>query len=162
MKIFLLILMFGTCSLLHSQELNERSFNFWAGTWEAVWIDANGAEVRGTNEIKFIANDKVLQENFYDPSTNFKGTSISVFNPNTKTWHQAWADSNGVYYNFIGGLDDGVLCFKTPILERNGEKIIQRMVFKEIEEKSFTWIWEGSKNGGNSWNELWKINYTRI
>jgi len=35
------------------------------------------------------------------------------------------------------------------------------MIFKDIDKDSFTWIWEGTKNGGESWNKLWKVNYKR-
>ena len=36
-----------------------------------------------------------------------------------------------------------ILVFKTKVVEKDGKKIIQRMVFKNIKEDSFTWIWEG-------------------
>jgi hypothetical protein len=144
-----------------SQKLDEHSFDFWLGDWEAVWTQSDGSKVHGINEIKGIANNTVLQENFFDPSSSFSGTSISVFNPATQVWHQAWADSNGVFFNFEGILIEGDPAFKTKTIEKDGKKIIQRMVFKDIKKDSFTWVWEGTRNGGSSWNELWKIYYTR-
>lgn len=145
----------------NGQELDENSFDFWVGDWEVVWTNPDGSEVKGYNEIIRTLNQKVIQENFRDPSSNFEGTSISVYSPTTKTWHQAWADSNGVYYDFEGDLIDGAPAFKTKTIERSEERIIRRMVFKNIQKDSFTWIWEGTKNGGHTWNELWKINYRR-
>ena len=144
-----------------AQELNENTFDFWVGNWEVGWINPNGSETRGTNQITRTLNKKVIQENFSDPSTNFEGTSISVYSPINKKWHQAWADSDGTYYNFEGDIVNGEPVFKTKMFERNGGKIIRRMVFKDIQQNSFIWIWEGTKNNGISWNELWRINYTR-
>nr|AWJ66241.1 hypothetical protein [uncultured bacterium] len=165
MKLKVALLIFAILSVCKSaigQELDENSFDFWVGHWQVAWANSDGIEVRGTNEIVRILHQKVIQENFIDPSTNFKGTSITVYNPTTKTWHQAWADSAGTYYDFEGELVNGMPSFKTKTIHRNGEQIIQRMVFKNIQKDAFTWIWEGTKNGGESWNELWKISYRRM
>jgi hypothetical protein len=35
------------------------------------------------------------------------------------------------------------------------------MVFYDIKKDSFTWDWEGTQDGGETWNLLWRINYTR-
>ena len=154
------ILILGSIKTI-AQELNENTFNFWVGNWEVGWINPDGTEVNGTNQITRTLHNKVIQEYFRDPSTGFEGTSISVYSPTTKKWHQAWADSDGTYYNFVGDLINGEPVFRTKMIDRNGENIIHRMVFKEIKEDSFIWIWEGTKNNGVSWNELWKINYKR-
>jgi hypothetical protein len=154
------ILIFGSIKSL-GQELDEYTFDFWVGIWEVGWVNPDGSRGLGTNHIVRTLNKKVIQENFKDPNTNYEGTSISVYNPNTKKWHQAWADSDGSFYNFEGDIINGEPVFKTKMVVRNGEQIIQRMVFKEIQEDSFIWIWEGTKNNGESWNEIWKINYKR-
>jgi hypothetical protein len=43
----------------------------------------------------------------------------------------------------------------------NGEKIIQRMVFYNINVNSLTWDWEISRDGGTSWKLQWRINYLK-
>ena len=113
-----------------------------------------------SNEQKTL-DGKVLQEHFNDPSTGFKGTSISVFNPNTKVWHQAWADNQGGYFNFIGETSGDKKIFKTLPVERNGKTIVLRMVFYNITDKAMTWDWESSTDGGTTWNLNWRIEYTR-
>ena len=145
-----------------AQEMNENTFDFWVGNWEVGWINPDGSKVFGTNQIVRTVYNKVLQENFSDPSSKYEGTSISVYSPATKKWYQAWADSDGTYYNFEGDIVDGQPVFKTKLIEQNGERIIRRMVFKEIQKESFIWIWEATSNNGESWNELWRINYKRI
>ena len=81
----------------------------------------------------------------------------------TSGWHRFFSEmpNDGTYYDFEGDIINGEPVFKTRMIERNGEKTIRRMVFKDIQEDSFIWIWEGTKNNGVSWNELWRINYKR-
>jgi hypothetical protein len=35
------------------------------------------------------------------------------------------------------------------------------MGFHDIGEMSLRWDWQGSRNGGDTWTELWTIAYTR-
>jgi hypothetical protein len=142
--------------------INEKTFDFWVGHWELTWIDAKGNSSKGYNNIVKILDDKVLQENFVDKVSKYKGMSLSVFNPKTKVWHQAWTDNFGGYYNFIGDIVDGNPVFKTDITEKDGKKIQQRMVFKNRKKDTFIWIWEGTQDGGKTWYLIWKINYKRI
>lgn len=146
----------------YTQELNESSFNFWIGHWEVTWTNPDGSEGKGKNQIVKILDEKVIQENFTSADNTLKGMSLSVYNPKTQNWHQAWADNNGSYFDFVGELVDGVPIFKTQNKGAKGENVVQRMKFKSIKQDSFTWIWEGTNDGGKTWNELWKINYRRI
>jgi len=153
-----------------SQELqlskldSSNFFDFWEGTWEGTWDEGEGKVGRATNFIEWTTGDKVLQENFeiYEgQSKGFFGTSISVFNPRTKVWRQAWADSQGGYYDFIGDFDGDKRIFKTHPKEINGHVVIQRMVFYNLKSDSFMWNWEGSQDGGKTWKLNWQIKYVK-
>lgn len=140
-------------------------FDFWVGKWDATWDEGNGIIGKGTNEITKKLDDKVIHENFQileGQSKGFKGTSISVFQPKFKRWKQAWADNQGGYYDFTGEFDQNTRIFKTQNTNKSGNKIVARMVFKEIKENSFLWDWESSEDGGKTWKLLWRINYQRI
>ena len=50
---------------------------------------------------------------------------------------------------------------RTPAVERAGETIIQRMVFRDITAHSLEWDWQGSRNNGETWADLWNITYQR-
>src|SRR5688572_8231363 len=136
-------------------------FDFWLGDWNLTWVDAEGQVNRGTNRIVKILDGKVIQENFSDEKGSFKGMSLSVFNPTSKTWHQAWTDNQGGYFDFVGQVEGDRRIFKTQLRERNGEKIIQRMVFYNINANSLIWDWELSRDGGASWQLQWRINYSK-
>ena len=145
-----------------SQDLNEKTFDFWVGNWEVSWKKADGTTTKGRNNIIRILGNKVIQENFEDPSINYKGMSLSIYNPKSKIWNQTWVDSGGSHFNFVGDIIDKNPAFKTKIVEKDGKKTQQRMIFKEIQKDSFIWIWEGTNDGGENWKTFWKINYKRI
>ena len=142
-----------------------RWLDFWVGTWEAAWDEGHGIEPYGTNSITKVLDGKVVLEQFQVEAgkmKGFKGTSISVYTPQHSVWHQAWADNQGGYFNFDGSTHAGKRIFSTKPGEVKGQVRIQRMVFHDIREDSFVWDWEETKDGGNTWNPLWKIYYTRL
>ncbi len=154
--------------VIQAQNLNEldsaRYFDFWAGEWVASWDEGEGVKPLGENTISWNLDDQVLVENFRileGQNSGFKGTSISVFRPQLNQWKQAWADNNGGYFDFTGAFDGEKRMFQTAIFERGEAKIQQRMVFYDIKEKSMTWDWELSTDGGETWNLNWRIFYTR-
>jgi len=160
-KITLFVFLAAQSFHVMAQQLDDKTYDFWIGNWEVSWTAANGKTVQGENNIVRILGDKVIQENFKDPSSNYTGMSLSMYNPKTKTWHQTWMDSGGGHFNFTGGFVEGNPSFQTLQLQKGDQIIQQRMVFKHIKEDSFLWIWEGTKNGGKLWTELWRINYRR-
>ena len=151
-------------SIAQDGQLNEASYDFWLGKWEANWVNADGSTGSGTNHIFKVLDGKVLEENFKittGKQAGFLGMSISVFNPNKKEWHQAWADNQGGYIDLIGEIEDDKKVFKTKPLTNGDKVIMQRMVFYNIKKDKFTWDWEGTQDGGKSWNLQWRINYSR-
>ena len=166
MKNILLVILLFTSFNLFSQDTTstsqEHAFDFWVGNWSLEWTGKKGEIIKGTNIITKTLDAKVIKEIFEDPSTGFKGTSISVYKTKTKTWHQVWADNQGGYYSFTGEIDGDKRIFKTLPQKVNDNVVIQRMVFHNITPNSFTWDWESSKDGGKTWTLNWQINYTKV
>ncbi|MDH5598251.1 MAG: hypothetical protein OEY34_03950 [Cyclobacteriaceae bacterium] len=162
--ILILNLSFFTKGL--SQSENNTLFDFWVGHWECTW-KLGESEGKGINTIVKILDGKVIQEFFKAKEgsiAGFDGTSISVYNPTTKSWHQAWADNQGGYINLIGQVDGDKRIFITPHpkINASGDKMINRMVFHDITHKNFIWDWEYSTDEGKTWTLSWRIFYTRI
>ena len=163
--VFVITLCFTVCSgqklaILDSTEY----FDFWVGEWTASWDEGNGVEQLGTNIITKSLDGKVIVENFRitgGQSKGFKGMSMSVFQPKTNTWKQAWTDNQGGYFDFTGTFDGNKRMFQTAVVERGDKKIQQRMVFYDITEKSMTWDWEISSDGGDTWKLQWRIFYEK-
>lgn len=139
-------------------------FDFWLGTWKVTWDEGNDKIGIGTNEIIKILDGKVIRENFQvtgGGNSGFKGTSISVYQPNFNRWKQAWADNQGGYFDFVGEIDGDKRILKTQPATINGKNVISRMVFKNIKKDSFTWDWQRSYDDGKTWEQLWRIDYKR-
>lgn len=156
---------------LHAQTVPVREdvtahYDFWVGEWNATWQEGDNGTGRGTNRIEKTLDGMVLQEHFRvheGQQAGFKGTSISVYNPNTQQWKQAWADNQGSYFDFTGATDGDKRIFRTAVTElAGGNLFVQRMVFYDITNDAFTWDWESSTDGGTTWTLNWRINYTRI
>ena len=163
-KLFFVFLTLPVLAFGQNNDLDEQSYDFWLGKWHAEWTNADGSKGEGLNHIFKVLDGKVLEENFKitkGGQAGFKGKSLSVFNPNKKSWHQAWADNQGGYFDFYGSIEGDRKMFSTQPREKDGKIIQQRMVFYDISKNKFTWDWEATSDGGETWNLQWRINYTR-
>jgi hypothetical protein len=162
--LFLAFSFISTTLFAQSTGLDMATYDFWLGNWDANWKNADGSTGSGSNHVFKVLDGTVIEENFKisdGAQAGFLGMSISVFDSNRKIWHQAWADNQGGYFDFIGEVVGDKKIFKTKVVERDGNKIIQRMVFYDIKKDSFSWDWEATKDGGVTWNLQWRISYTR-
>jgi len=152
-------------SMFYSMAQDGGEFDFWVGKWDLTWEYPDGSKGKGINNINYTLDGKVIQENFEATDSGayngFKGTSISVFSPGTKSWHQAWADNQGGYFNFTGEISGDRRIFKTKPYPKDGKDIVLRMVFYNIRKSSMTWDWEQSQDGGKTWALQWRIHYKR-
>lgn len=164
--LFFLVITVSAKGQLQVDDLEpEQYYDFWVGEWELSWTDKQGNEGKGINVIEKILDGKVIQEHFEStegPQKGYKGTSISVYNPQRMSWHQAWADNRGGYINLRGSVDGNKRIFQSgPRPGPQGGTIISRMVFYDITDNSFTWDWESSTDEGDTWVLNWRIEYER-
>lgn len=142
----------------------DKYFDFWLGTWDLTWEDADGSIAYGTNHIERILDGNVIMENFEALSgayEGFKGKSYSVYNSDLNKWHQTWVDNDGAYLDFSGDFKEDKRIFKREGINPYGDKILQRMIFYNITDSTFTWDWEVSGDNGISWDLRWRIFYRR-
>lgn len=68
-------------------------------------------------------------------------------------------DNQGGYFALIGGPvgDDFIL----TSYRINSDTPVQRMVFEDITENSFTWRWQRTQDAGLTWTGAWVIHYKR-
>ena len=148
----------------NAQNAPEQRYDFWLGSWDLTWVESNGEIERGKNRITTILDGKVIQEDFEateGSQKGYKGTSISVYNPQTSTWHQTWMDNQQGNIVFEGAFVGSNPTFMTKPQEVNGTTLVSRMVFKNITNNAFTWDWESSQDGGATWKLNWQISYKR-
>lgn len=168
-----ILILFFSCLMqfthLHAQtDLNELSpesyFDFWLGTWNLTWEDADGSTANGINRVERILGGAVIRERFQALTgayEGFEGESYSVYTERTGEWKQTWIDSNGDYLDFTGEFEDNKRIFKREGISPDGRNILQRMVFHNIKDDSFTWDWEISEDNGTTWQLRWQIFYKR-
>jgi len=141
----------------------QKQINFWVGEWTASWPGAKQGEVQqGSNSIQRILDGCIVQESFDGGKDNpLHGHSVSVFDVRSGKWKQTWVDNQGSYLDFTGEFEDGQMILGREVQKKDGTKIMQRMVFKNITPNSFDWSWEASNDGGKTWQVQWPIHYTR-
>lgn len=143
-----------------------RQFDFWLGEWALSWPaeqsgGAEGNRATGRNQIGRLFGDCVIEENFSTDDGTFSGHSVSVYDEDARLWRQTWVDSSGGYLVFTGSFDGNTMTLGTGAVERDDLVVMQRMMFSEIEADSLEWVWQGSRDAGETWNDLWNISYRR-
>jgi len=158
----------GASAEVHHQRRGELAERRGAQLRQREWLRRRGERggeggERGTgrNRITKLFGDCVIEENFTTDDGSFRGHSVSVYDGSAGCWRQTWVDSSGGYLVFTGTFHDGIMELRTGPTERDGEVLVQRMVFTDITPSSVEWAWQGSRNGGSSWNDLWNISYRR-
>lgn len=134
-----------------------QQFDFWVGQWDLTWTDAKGNEQKGTNHIRKVLDSCIVEENF--DGGGFKGRSYSVYNTKTKEWQQTWVDNQGGYLIFTGNMaEKDMVLMGQERQNPKGQKVVNRMVFKDIQKDSLVWHWQTSADDGKTWKDLWVIN----
>jgi len=141
----------------------QRQFDFWVGEWDLTWPGNKADEVQhGTNSIRRVLDGCVVEENFSgERDMHLRGESVSIFDTKAGRWKQTWVDNEGGYLDFVGEFKDGQMTLAREVTRPDGTKGMQRMVFKNIASDEFDWSWEGSKDGGKTWQVVWPIHYKR-
>src|SRR3954454_17888366 len=90
-------------------ELGTDALDFWIGDWTVSWPGGTG-----TNQIRRILNDKVVEELFecHGEDGSLYGRSHSVIDAADGRWKQTWVDSSGGYLDFVGISVDGRISFQ--------------------------------------------------
>ncbi|HTK95707.1 MAG TPA: hypothetical protein VL382_08715 [Terriglobales bacterium] len=167
----LMLSMVVLCALLASGQQppkpctapEARQFDFWVGDWEATWPAGGGAPAgKATNHVVRLMDGCVTQENFDGRSSNgLVGMSVSSYFARGGKWKQTWVDNQGAYMDFVGEFKDGQMVLAREVTNPKGQKVGQRMVWKNIQPDSFDWSYEQSSDEGKTWNVVWPIHYTR-
>jgi hypothetical protein len=143
--------------------VQQKQFDFWVGEWDLTWPGQSVGEVgHGTNSIRRTLDGCVVQENFSgQDSMHLRGISVSTFDGNAGNWKQTWVDNEGGYLDFTGEFKDGQMILQREAVRKDGIKILQRMVWKNITSNEFDWSGEASPDGGKTWQVNWPIHYKR-
>ncbi|MEM6784488.1 MAG: DUF1579 family protein [Bacteroidota bacterium] len=141
------------------------ALDFWVGTWDLAWTNADGSDGQGTNTISKTLGGCVVHEDFQDTTpdgTGFAGQSVSVFDARSGLWKQTWVDNAGGYLLFTGAPDAEPMEVRTaPFANPQGQSQINRMVWTDVSGDALTWRWQSSTDDGATWTDRWVIAYAR-
>lgn len=139
-------------SLAHNQ------FDFWVGEWKVYHATAD--TLLGTNHIKKILNDCVIEEN-WTGATGFAGKSFNTYNPADSTWNQVWVDVGGSTYHFSGRFKDNVMQMHGENMV-NGKPVLFDMAYHFNKEKgTVRQVWKMSNDDGKNWKTIFDGIYRR-
>jgi len=138
--------------------LGPDALDFWLGTWEVSW-EGGG---HGTNTIRRILDDRVIEETFdgQDADSALLGRSLSVLDARDGRWRQTWVDSTGSYIDLVAVEVDGRIAFQRDATI-DGAPVVQRMVWLDVSPDTMRWQWQRSVDGGATWQVAWEIDYRR-
>lgn len=143
-----------------------RQLDFWVGEWDLTWPGGQGGTPEGetgegVNVITKELGDCVIHESF--SGQGFNGQSLSIYDVRANVWKQTWVDDQGGHIAFTGGMTpDGTMYFQTASFEdAQGNDRINRMIWENIARARLTWRWQTSTDEGDTWSDLWVIEYRR-
>ena len=128
-----------------------RQFDFWLGTWTVT--DRDG-KLQGHNTIERILDGCVLYES-WSGAGGSGGHSFNVYSAPRGAWHQTWVDASGTLLLLDGGLVDGKMVLEGDSPARDGSGMIHhRITWTPVSANEVTQHWEITRDGGQSWREL--------
>lgn len=137
-----------------------RALDFWVGEWVAE--DEQGKPI-GTNRItRNEYGDCVITEHFRMGDGSMTGHSVSMYRPGLKQWRQNWVDSQGGYFDLVGGpvtASDHAFYFENKRVAET--QPYQRMIWQDVKPNSFTWRWQKRAKADEAWSDSWVIKYRR-
>lgn len=123
---------------------NHRAFDFWVGEWE---VRNTGDSLVGTNTIRKLETNCVLQENWKSATTNSTGTSTNFYNSTTGQWEQLWVDNSGFHLKLKGNRKDNQMILSSDeYIGSDGKGTIHRITWTANEDGTVRQLWETLTN----------------
>jgi hypothetical protein len=142
----------------------HRQFDFWVGSWEVYYYEGGQkGGLAGTNDIKLLFNDCVLQENWVHGG-ELVGSSYNIYSPLDKKWHQTWVDNRGTLLVLAGEFKDGKMILEGQHPGRNpGVTVTERITWSLVDDdpNQVRQFWEFSRDGGTTWEVAFDGLYIR-
>jgi hypothetical protein len=127
-------------------------------------------EDEGTSSVSTIIGGYALMETFSGSlgGSPVEGVSIRTYNSDLGKWEQRWIDNTTPgFFEFTGAWDGEQFVaednknFVPEDQGGRGELNGRRETFYEISDDHFLWKYEGTRDGGETWREVWTLEYTR-
>lgn len=128
----------------------HRQFDFWVGDWLVRTPDG---EVAGENRIDKTLNGCVLLEN-WQGAKGSTGKSFNMYFERDGRWHQTWVDGRGGRLDLAGEFGEGRMVLSGEMPARDGGAVLHEIAWTPLENGTVKQHWRASRDGGESWNDL--------
>jgi len=137
----------------------HRQFDFWLGEWECF---TQAGALAGTNRIELSCGGKVLEEHWKGTGGSV-GTSLNIYDAQTRRWHQTWVDAGGTLLLLDGELqEDGAMLLEGTRPTPGGGEVLHRIVWMPEEDGEVVrQTWTSSGDEGKTWRTLADLDYRR-
>lgn len=137
-----------------------RQFDFWVGEWDVYPTGRTNQVAR--SRIERLYNDCVIRENWM-PLQGAPGGSLNQYDGASRLWRQTWADGNGSWVEFTGGVSDGamVLTGQWRGAGGPGRDQLTRLIYTRNADGSVRQLGEVSTDDGKSWGPSFDFTYRR-
>jgi hypothetical protein len=95
--------------------------------------------------------------------TIIKGLGLRAFNPQTSQWEHRWTDTSapGGFLVWRGRFEDGAIDLHGEWDDDTGRRVLSRLTWSRITERSAHWESHRSMDGGETWTKHWVIDFRR-
>lgn len=139
-----------------------KDFDFWIGKWDVkMSVAPNWEEKTGHDEVSYLLNGRLIEEVFtkgFGDKSNFQRGYLTYV-VRDKKWKHTIYDEKWGEYTFEGNKVGDKMVLQS--LETDTRPGMRRETFSNISKDGFTYLWEGSYDKGKTWQEEWKVVYTR-
>jgi tetratricopeptide (TPR) repeat protein len=134
-----------------------RQFDFWIGEWD---VFTPQGRKDGTSVIQRFANGCGILENWAG-TLGGDGKSINFYDPQTGKWFQYWIGADGNPQRYAGVFQAGALRYAGERPTQNGQTIIVRLTFFNVDANTVRQLSEQSTDEGKTWMINYDYKYVR-
>jgi len=137
---------------------DQRQFDFWLGDWDV--FDTATRQKAGRNLVTAVLDGCALQEHWtgVDGDT---GTSLNTYFAGDRRWHQTWVDNHGGLLRLDGRFESGRMSLSGARTTRNGQRVIDRIVWTLEPNGDVRQVWDSSGDHGTTWRNVFDGTYVK-
>jgi len=143
---------FRTDSLMKNPD-----FSFWIGSWKVYKTDTD--TIVGMSRIEPMLNGHSIRESYYSTQSNYKGSSINTYVPDSKQWEQYYVDNSGLRLMLRGQYKAEKMTLSD--CEGSSKAACNRVSWHQ-EGEHVRQVWEQSKDEGKSWKVVFDGTYVSM
>jgi hypothetical protein len=133
-------------------------FDFWIGDWDVTNPQGKPA---GHNRIEAVLDGCAISEH-WSGASGTTGKSYSAWDASNKRWNQYWVDTDGMVLYLDGAFADGRMVMRGDLVDAaSGKRSPQRVTWTPNADGTVHQLWQGSDDGGKTWQTVFEGNYRR-